>query len=210
MPVKTPVKENIKKSGSSQLLNAVLTTMHRFFFIIVIFVFAVIVVTGYLFLIQPKYTAIAEETKNKEDKENQQLQDLQSYLTRLFQYREQYNKIDVTAKDKIGAMIAGKYSPEDVFTNMEKLIAARGLILNSISVNTAVNSGEDKGDPTASNVGGVGRATIKLDIAGVSYEGLKQLLTVIENNMQLSDVKKIDFVPDQNKTMLEITTYYLN
>jgi hypothetical protein len=210
MPVKTPVKDSIKKSSSSQLLNAVLASAHRFFFIIVIIAFAAITIAGYLFLVQPKYTAIAEETKNKEDKENQQLQDLQSYLARLFQYREQYNKIDAAAKDKIDAMIAGKYSPEDVFTGMEKLIAARGLILNSISVSTAASSGEDKGDPTASNVSGVGRATIKLEITGVNYEGLKQLLTVIESNMQLSDVKKIDFAPDQNKATLEITTYYLN
>jgi hypothetical protein len=209
MPVKIPVKDNIKKSGSSQFLHAVLMSMHRFFFIIVIIAFAVIIIAGYLFLVQPKYAAIAEETKNKEDKESQQLQDLQSYLTRLFQYREQYNKIDTNAKDKVGAMIAGKYSPEDIFTGMEKLIAARGLILNSIDVST-VAGGEDKGDPTASNVSGVGRATIKLSIAGVNYEGLKQLLAVIENNMQLSDVKKIDFTPDQNKATLEITSYYLN
>ncbi len=211
MPVKMPVKASIKKSGSSQLLNALLAITHRFFFIIAIIIFAVIIIVGYLFLIQPKYTAIAEETKTKEDQKNQQLQDLQSYLSSLIQYREQYNKIDPADKDKIGTMIAGKFSPEDAFANMEELISTRGLILTSISVETASNSGGgDSDSAAASNVSGIGRATIKLSIAGVNYEGLKQLLTVLENNLQLSDVQKIDFTPDQNIATLEINTYYLN
>jgi capsular polysaccharide biosynthesis protein len=206
-----PIKANDKKNDSLQLLSVLLATTHRFFFIVSIIVFVIVLAVGYLFLIQPKYSAMAEKTKTKEDQENQQLQDLQTYLSKLIQYREQYNKIDPVAKEKIGAMIAGKFSPEDVFTIMEKLIASRGLILNSISVNTASNNGEDSsGSATAGNISGVGKATIKLDIAGVNYEGLKQLLAVIENSIQLSDVQKIEFSPEKNTTTLEIATYYLN
>ena len=206
-----PVKDSIKKSNSSQLLNVLLATMHRFFFVISILIFSAIIIAGYLFLVQPKYSAIAEETKTKEDQENLQLQDLQSYLSRLIQYREQYNKIDPTDKGKIDMMIAGKYLPEDVFTNMEKLVAARGLILNSVSVSTiAGGKGDSSESAIASNASGIGRATIKLSIAGVNYEGLKQLLSVIESNLQLSDVQKVDFGQDKNTATLEITTYYLN
>jgi hypothetical protein len=49
-----------------------------------------------------------------------------------------------------------------------------------------------------------------LDITGVNYEGLKQLLAIIESNLRLLDVKKVSFSPEGNTAQLEIVSYYIN
>lgn len=206
-----PTKTITPKSSLQNISNVLLAAIHRFFFIVVLIAFFAVIIVGYLFLVQPKFVAIADETKTKEGQENQQLQDLQSYFSRLIQYRDQYNKIDQADKDKIGTMIAGKYLPEDTFTAMEKLVAAHGLILSAISVSTAgSDTGGGSSATLATNISGVGQATIQLSIAGVDYAGLKQLLAAIESDLQLSDVQKIDFSPEQNTATLIISTYYLN
>ena len=107
-------------------------------------------------------------------------------------------------------MIAGSYLPEDVFTGMEKLISSRGFILNSISVNSAAADNASAKDSGKQKIAGaLGEVVIKLDISGVSYEGLKQLLAIIENQLRLMYVKKISYSPEGNTASLEISAYFL-
>jgi Tfp pilus assembly protein PilO len=190
-----------KKSLNNQLTSQLLMLLHKFFFVIVLIIFAAILVVGYVFLIQPKYQVAKEKQQSEAKQKNAENEKYRTYLEKLFQYRNEYNQISQADKEKIDAMIAGKYLPETVFADMEKLVFSQGMILNSIDVKTD-ESGEKK-------MGGIGEATITLEISGISYEGLKQLLAVIENSMRLMDVKKINFSPMQNSASLEISTYYL-
>ena len=105
-------------------------------------------------------------------------------------------------------MIAANYMPEDVFTDMEKLIFSRGLLLNSIEV-ASISSGDNPDNSSGGSVSGVGEASIKLSISGIDYEGLKKLLAIFESSMRLMDVKKVDFSPKGKTAILQISTYYL-
>lgn len=134
-------------------------------------------------------------------KKTQELAELQAYSEKLRNYRNEYNQISSADKAKIDAMIAGSYLPEDVFSEMEKLVSSRGLILNSIEVNSLLSDNKN---------GSLGEAVIKLSISGINYEGLKQLLAIIESSLRLADVKKVNFSPSQNTVNLEISTYFLN
>ena len=194
-----------KKASQSKLLEGLLETVHKYFLVVVLVIFAAIIVVSYLFLIQPKYTAVSEKIKTEDEQRTKELEDLTVYADRLRQYQSKYNGISAADKEKIDTLIAGKYLPENIFIDMEKLIFSRGLILNSIDV-----SSQGKPSDAETSDSGIGEATIKLDITGVNYEGLKQLLAVIESSLRLLDVKKINFSPDGNTAQLEIATYYLN
>lgn len=201
-----------KKGGQDKILKEVLAIIHRYFFFVVLVVFVIIIACGYIFLIEPKYIAVSEKVKAEEEQKTKELEDLTAYIDRLRQYRNKYNSISAEDKERIDGLISGKYLPESIFAEMEKLIFSRGLILNSINVaasqeklNNADTGGTDSGQSS-----GVGDIIIKLDIAGVNYEGLKQLLSIMESNLHLLDVKKVDFSPEQNSAQLEVVSYYLN
>ncbi|MCX6796624.1 MAG: hypothetical protein NTW06_03960 [Candidatus Falkowbacteria bacterium] len=200
-----------KKARQNKLLEGLLEIIHKYFLVVVLVIFAAIIVVGYLFLIQPKYTAVSEKIKTEDEQRTKELEDLTVYADRLRQYQSKYNGISAADKEKIDTLIAGKYLPENIFIDMEKLIFSRGLILNSIDVSSQGKPNDAEASASGGqNVGGIGEATIKLDITGVNYEGLKQLLAVIESSLRLLDVKKINFSPEGNTAQLEIATYYLN
>lgn len=188
-----------KKPSASKFLDIFLKLLHRYFFILAFIVFFVILAVGYIFLVQPKYKNVTEKQKTEENKKVQELESLSGYLKKMQAYREEYNKISQADKERVDAMIAGKYLPENVFTDMEKLIFSRGMILDSIEVNAS----------TPDKKTGTGEAVIKLDISGVNYEDFKKLLAVFENSLRLMDVKSLSFSPSQNTALLVISTYYL-
>ena len=205
-----PTKE--KKGGQDKILKEILEIAHRYFFFVVLIVFLIIIACGYIFLIEPKYVAVSEKVKAEEEQKTKELEELTAYVDRLRQYRNKYSSISAEDKARVDELIAGKYLPENIFAEMEKLIFSRGLILNSIDVAASqdkINSA-DAGNTNSGRSSGVGETIIKLDITGVNYEGLKQLLSIMENNLRLLDVKKVDFSPEQNSAQLEVTSYYLN
>jgi len=203
------MERDTKQNKQKKIIDQLLVVLHHYFFIVVILIFASIVASGFFFLLQQKYTSMTEKNRIEEEKKTEELASLQSYSERLRNYRNDYSKISSVDKEKIDAMIAGNYLPEDVFADMEKLILSRGLILNSIAVSTLSNSGVDTKKTGENGNSGLGEAVIKLDIAGINYEGLKQLLAIIEGSLKLMDVKKINFSPNQNTAVLEISTYFL-
>ncbi|HOZ56485.1 MAG: hypothetical protein BWY51_00868 [Parcubacteria group bacterium ADurb.Bin316] len=195
------MRPETKKEKQKNTAAFLLIILHRYFFIIAILVFLAIILSGFIFLIQPKYDSITEKIRVEEEKKTQELAELQAYSEKLRNYRNEYNQISSADKAKIDAMIAGSYLPEDVFSEMEKLVSSRGLILNSIEVNSLLSDNKN---------GSLGEAVIKLSISGINYEGLKQLLAIIESSLRLADVKKVNFSPSQNTVNLEISTYFLN
>ncbi len=195
------MRPETKKEKQKNTAAFLLIILHRYFFIIAILVFLAIILSGFIFLIQPKYDSITEKIRVEEEKKTQELAELQAYSEKLRNYRNEYNQISSADKAKIDAMIAGSYLPEDVFSEMEKLVSSRGLILNSIEVNSLLSDNKN---------GSLGEAVIKLSISGINYEGLKQLLAIIESSLRLADVKKVNFSPSQNTVNLETSTYFLN
>jgi len=196
----SPKKDNQKKVEAK--LKVIL---YDYFFVVVLFVFVTIVLSGYIFLITPKYTAITASANTEEEKKMKELEDLKAYLDRLRRYREEYNQISSLDKERIDSMVAGEYLSENAFIDMEKLIASRGLILNSIDVSSAPESQNSETNKKSN----VGEAVIRLNITGVDYGGLKDLLTIIEGSMRLMDVKLINFSPSKSFAELQISTYYL-
>lgn len=204
-PGKNPGKE--KKNNITKVL---LVLLHRYFFVVAILAFLGIVIGGLAFFVKPKYVAISEKNNAEEAEKVKELSELQTYAERLRSYRNEYNQISAEDKKRVDMMIAGSYLPEDVFTGMEKLISSRGFILNSISVNSAAaDNASAKDSGKQKTAGALGEVVIKLDISGASYEGLKQLLAIIENQLRLMDVKKISYSPEGNTASLEISAYFL-
>jgi Tfp pilus assembly protein PilO len=197
-----------EKKNKNQLFAKLLEILNRFFFVIAIAVFFIFIGAGYFYLIEPKFNSLKLETETKEGQEKKVLNDLQEYLNRLESYRKEYNEISKADKAKIDSLVAGNYFPEDIYVNMQKIISSRGITLNSIDVKASDNL-DINIDQTTTNIS-LGRIVISLSISGVNYEGLKQLLTIFEENLRLMDVQKVSYSPSQNSASIEINTYYLN
>jgi hypothetical protein len=46
-------------------------------------------------------------------------------------------------------------------------------------------------------------------LLGATYDNLKNFLNVIENNLSITDVKRINYLPEEKKVDIDMTIYVL-
>jgi len=180
----------------------------------------VVLTAGYFLLIQPKY----QEMRGENEMTSQELQQAyaakQTLLGNLNQLEQSYNQIKQADKDKINAMLPAKAEVERLISELEAIVLKNGLILASLSIepqekaktSTKVeikdeNSGQKL--KIAEMPEGVALVKISMGIVGSDYNGLKNLLRTIENNLRLLDIDKLDYNNAENKASLDLTAYYL-
>ncbi len=191
----------------------------HYFKYLAVFLSILVFVIGVLYVVKPRYAEmnkIVEEDKKKKEAEIKEIED---YLSKLESFKESFNAISENDIKRINTMIPDKFSPEDLFPEIEALIGGKGMI-TSIEINEKEKSDtgsllekllKKKANPQKSTdvSASLGKAIIKVNVVGITYYDLKQILFDIENNLHLMDVTNIDYNPENKKVTLEITTYYL-
>lgn len=205
-------KTEVKNRGRERIVNIFLM---RYFRLIIIAVCILLIAASYLYLIKPKYSKISEiETKSKENNEAIR-NDLASYYLQLEKYSQSYEKIDQEIVDKINIMLPENSKSEELLSQIEDIVRNRALSLSSIEIEvdetkssaSNIKAGANK-DAKGSLPANVGIMKIKLEVLGVNYEKLKNLLSSLENNLRLMDIENLEFSPTDRKASFEISTYY--
>lgn len=196
-----------KKPGNiARILNLVLS---KYFKIVAFFIVAAILLASYKFLLRPQYDSIVidvESTiKAMEDEQN----DLNLYLTRLQKYVSNYEAIGEREKTMVDQILPSVNEHDKLFTSLEAMIKGRGLLLTALDISPDA-AAAGRRDATAAPIDpDIGKIKISMDVSGVNYEGLKDLLATIENNLNLMDVEKLGWQPEAESVNLEISIYYL-
>jgi len=193
------------QSGLTKLLTSLLAKYFKF---IILFLMAAVLLTGYLFILKPKQQAIVQgvdETIKQKQAENE---DLNSYFTKLQRYIASYAAIGADKKKLADEMLPSGADPEKLFTSLEALINGQGLILNSIEL--APDEKKTKNEAAAETPDtGIGEIKIVMEIVGTDYKSLKDLLSTLENNLNLLEVEKINWTPVSLSAIIEAKTYYV-
>jgi hypothetical protein len=169
-----------------------------------VFIVAILFVMAIVFIIKPKYElliSITEERKGAEANVAGRIFYEQS-LEKLISDYGKIQKDFAEYADKINLILPKEKIHEQLLPAIESLVLKNGLLITNIGI----SAGED----SASEItGGVGEVIISLDLIGVDYGSLKNLLLTLETDLRLKDVTKISFSPDSNTASLELVTYYL-
>lgn len=185
----------------------------KYFRLLVLGICLLLLAGAFFFLIRPKYAELnqlsAETAKLQADYGEQQ-----AYFSKLKELEGAYNQIDPRDIEKIAAILPSSDDQEDLLPQVESMAARSGLLLTSLSV---TKKDEDKtagpgssGPAAASNLpAGVKSLKISMELAGIDYVGLKNMLAALENNLRLINVDRIVFSPEENKATIEASAYYL-
>lgn len=183
--------------------NSINTFLNTYFNLFVIVFVCFLLFGAYLFIIQPKIiktsTAISENITSQQ----KLLQAQKTKLTNLQRAILAYGNIDKVDAARVNAILPDSYDKELLFGEIEELITRNGFVPTSIALvkqNASIKEASSISDK-------IGVVNITLGIASVDYAGLKNLLSVLENNLRLIDVKNVSLSGGHSGS-LNLSTYY--
>jgi len=162
---------------------------------------------GFFWLILPQFGALASVNQEIKDKQlvlatgQANIQAAKSLLAK-------YEKLQISENenlDKINSLLPQENNHEAVISNLEAIVLHNGLLINSVSI-----APQDKKADGSSLPANLGAVKISLDLIGVDYQALKNILTAIEHNLRMLDVVAVKFSPKDASANLDILAYYLN
>lgn len=213
----------ITENNDEQLKQKANAFLIRYFNLLAITLAAIILIVGFFLLIKPKYNKISREIKLSNENSENKYNAAFAYLSQLNKLKAEYEKISPEGIKKIEIMLPSEKFYEELFVQLESIVLKNGLLLTSIEISPeglisgkeSAGAAKTQNNKTAENkavkdnlLEEVTKVNIAMSVAGVDYLGLKKLLYVLENNLQLIDITNLSFSPDQKGVTLEMTTYY--
>lgn len=206
MPQIAPQKKNHNS------LNAFL---NDYFNLVVVFIVIIFLVASYFFLIKPKFQATLVSIRDNISQQEQFYQNQRQKLADLQAAAALYHKVGEIDINKVNSILPDEYAKEKIFGELEDVLIQQGLILNSIKL---TKEGEGAaGEPMAAkdvrildipNADRVGVIEVEMTLSATDYASLKNLLPVLESNLQLIDVQSLDFSPADKTANIIFFTYY--
>ncbi|RLC38250.1 hypothetical protein DRH27_02715 [Candidatus Falkowbacteria bacterium] len=199
---------------STAMKSLIINFLYNYFNVIVIFIIAIFLIAGFLYIIKPKYKSIKNNIAAVNEAQEMERNEMEKYYNKLIIYKRNYDSIDEAGKDKINTMLPQGGETEGVIAEMENLVVNRGMLLSNLSVKSDEASSKKISKNTQPNLvnkkpGNIGTINLEANIEGVDYRGMKMLLDTFENNLRILDINKINFLPASETTLLEMSTYYL-
>ncbi|MBI5405205.1 MAG: hypothetical protein HY976_03170 [Candidatus Kerfeldbacteria bacterium] len=206
------------------LMTQLLTTQFRY---VLIGVSVVILLLGYLLLLQPQLENVQQQGVGQLQEVEQRLEQRRQYLGRLQDMVKKYQ--DVVSEQPIPITEILPAEPEigKLFLTFEQLIKDVGLSLDSVAVTKGQSLGSTTGTTGTKTTGTsstIQVLDISLGIGGtINYETFKRLMTNFQRSVRIFDVPQITFNPvsadatavagttttTTDRMSLEVKTYYL-
>ncbi len=213
----------ITENNNERLKQKVNGFLIKYFNLLAIVLAAIILIVGFFLLIKPKYNKISREIKLSNENSENKYNAAFAYLTQLNKLKAEYEKISPEDIKKIEIMLPSEKFYEELFVQLESIVLKNGLLLTSIEISPEeLPSGKEGADavktrnnqPEKNKAASAGlpeeitKVKIAMNVAGVDYLSLKNLLNALEKNLQLTDITNLSFSPDQKSAALEMYAYY--
>jgi hypothetical protein len=213
MPDKNFEEQSESAEASKLLIKEFNKFLNDYFHWIVAIIVMIILVFGYFLLLKPRYdqatgyiSILSQRNQVDFNSKNNELDKIKALLN-------DYNSIDKNYIDKVNVIAPVIKNKEELFSEINYLVSRDQLFLQSISLGEV--SGYTDSNLIAMRVadqkisGNIQSVTVNISIFGTDYQGLKNILSVIENNLHLMDVPTLTFDPTGNSTIMTINTYYI-
>lgn len=205
----------IKKNNDPKIF------LNNYFNIILAAFLIIFLLLSYLVFLGPKFRATQAAIRANTEEKQLLYKSTQYRLASLKAISEIYKTISPADLQKFNSVLPDSYVRERLFGELEETVAQGGWLISSLSISStaddasqgATAAGADSGQekiifsPVLSNTK-VGTINLHLSIGAVDYQGFKNLLRLLENNLRLFDVTSVSFSPANNSASIVLTTYY--
>lgn len=193
--------------------NYVNNLLNNYFNLFVVVLVSFLLLMSYFLLLKPKVDETAGAIFENISSHERLLQAEKNKLASLRAAVLAYEQVDAVDLARINGILPSEYNKEVLFGEIEEIIKQNGFIPTSI---TLVKEGEiDVSGASSNNTQAtstilspkVGTVDINLNIAAIDYAGMKNLLSILENNLRILDVKQLT-LSNGGSASLELITYY--
>src|SRR3989339_642069 len=148
---------------------------------------------------------------SKENKKNPLISLVNNFLLPLNKYIKDYEKVESGVQEKISKVLPVGSNKESMYVLIEQIAKNENLFLTSLEItDSSIKAKTSEKNKDVSGVPGeLGIISIDLSFMGGGYTNLKSLLNVLEQNLQIMDVRSINFNPSNSAISLSLDTYYL-
>lgn len=196
----------------------------KYFNWIILAFILIVFVLGYFLFIQPKYKQITQELDIISASEEKDYAERQEHLAQLIKLKDAYYSIERDDINKINTFLPDYHGAEDILSQLEFIVLRNGLLLKSLQIKKdkeevlsekdtkvrKIAAREEKKSISSTDSGlEVGEIEIGMEVVGVDYIALKNLLKTIENNLRLYDISSINYSPEGGALIITLSTYYL-
>lgn len=207
-----------KKINNKALIIKILNFVYLYKYYFLALECLIILTAGYFFVISSQIKLVFDRKQQTEIAEKEIQQKIASYdmeINKLNELLKIYKLIKPGDKDAIKKMLPTEPQFKELFQQIEALVKANGLVLETITIDQTElkkqqKSANTRTDPAAkgsSNVSDIGEIPISISVSGVTYNALKSLLNSLEHNTRIIDVVSIVFTPDSSAE-LKMKAYY--
>jgi hypothetical protein len=213
-----PDKKFEEQGGSAETSKLWVREFNKFlsdyFRWIVIAIVVIIFVFGYFILLKPKYDQTISYIGILNQRDQVDFDAKNNELNRIKTLINDYKSIDKNYIDKMSIVAPVIKNKEELFSEINYLVSRNQLFLQSISLSEFGGYADNNlvaMNAAGQNVSGNIRSiTVSISVLGTDYQGLKDFLAVVENNLHLMDVPTLTFDQSGNSTVMTINTYYVN
>lgn len=168
----------------------------------------IILASGILLLVLPKYRNIDQVFKKENEQRDWDLKSLDINYSALNKYLDEYNSLSKEDIARLDEMLAVGKPLEEIISYFNSFATNDQIKITSIKISPDIKRFVFRKNAPVSGAD-VGEIAVDLEVAGVDYGSAKSIIRIFENNLRLMDVNKISFSPDDKKLSLNIVTYYL-
>ena len=180
---------------------------------LVVAIVAVVLASSYFLLLKPKYDQTMNHLNLANRQEQADFNAKNEELKKVKALLDAYAGIDPNYLDKVKAIAPAVQNKEELFSEINYLVSRNQLFLQSVSLSEVGGYGGSNlvaETPADKEIAGKIRSvTVSLSVAGADYQGLKNFLAALENNLRLMDVTSLSFSPGGGSTILSFITYYV-
>ncbi len=218
----TKTHKKIKDKKTAKGVLAASDYLNDYFGLIILVFVLVVFIGSFLFVWYPRLSTAVKTIDDTKSQLKDERKQLENYKQSIIKYKSAYASIKDSDKDKIDDMIGpwSKYSSiyqVDLLMTFQDLLAHKKYFLADITATDIDNknpktSKKKKASKTAIVTEdilpqGVVAIEVELELENINYNGLKDLLSLIENKLRIADVDSINFSPDDKTCTIELTTY---
>lgn len=205
------VNQPVKNQNSLNLF------LNNYFNIILAAVLILFLFFAYLVFLAPKFRATQAAISVNTEEKQLLYETTQKKLASLKIISEVYQKINPSDLQKFNSVLPDSYARERLFGELEEIISRGGWLISSVTISPeedvakapAPAVGADNPAPaTVLNNKKIGIVNVQLDLTAIDYQGFKNLLRLLENNLRLFDITSVEFSPDADAATVVISTYY--
>jgi len=190
--------------------------LNSYFSLIVVAILIIFIGAAYGLVLAPRFSLTKQILKTSIQNEEILYASSQKKLYTLQDIDRIYQNIKPGDLQKFNSVLPSAYVPDRLYGELGEIVTSGGWSLNSVKFASAKNKADLVKTATStiltntSKYPGLAQYDITLAVSSIDYGGLKTLLHLLENNLRLMDVTKLNFLSDKDMATIGLRTYYYN